>query len=610
MENAPLGHLDREAGTAWVQQPFTALVLSTELTIRVPAPQTPLPAVRRPRRFASPMPSEQRRLGAGLVDVPVVAGLDPLDAVLSDPVIGESSRFCRSCGKPVGRGRDGQPAQTDGFCAQCGRRFSFSPFLRRGDVVGDRYEVVGVLAHGGVSWIYLTQDLDADRRWVVLKGLIDTADPNAIVAATAEARVLTEVRHPNIVRIYDLVPETDPRAGNSFGYLAMEYVSGLTLGQLHRDTRYARDHASLPLGQVIAYGLDILAALGYLHRKGLLYGDLKPDNVIQSGERLKLIDFGAVRSMDDRTSPIYYTPAYGAPELRQQGPSVATDLYSVGRTLFQLGHGSAHEGFDSYQRLLNRATDPDPDRRFRSAEEMAEQLTGVLREVVAMESGTPRPGPSARFEPLAGTFGTVVTHHGGYVVLATDPSEIIAALPSPLPDAGESEGWHAAWQRGRDALAEGLPADARYWFNEVYAALPGELAPKLALAAAAELSGMDDEAAKYYGSVWATDHHCHSAAFGLARIRQSRDDRAGVEAVLRSVPGFGPPAAAAPDQPRRVRRSRWHIFARGLANSLIPVPEPRRYAQHRSGQDRIDARLREAYSTLGPPVPAGKDRDR
>ena len=610
----------RDAAMAWVQRPETAVVLSAAMTIQVSMPRTPAPVIRRPRLPATPPSStdEQHRLGAGLVDVPMVAGLDPADAILADPFVPEEIRRCGNCGKPVGRGRDGRPGLTEGFCPHCRTPFSFAPQLTSGDVVADRYEVVGVLAYGGTSWIYLTQDLRAGRRWVVLKGLINSGDPNAVAAATAEAHALVEIRHPNIVRVYDLVADASPRTGGLVDYLAMEYVSGVTLRQL----KFGRDGESPSAAQVLAYGLEILSALGYLHRAGLLYVDVKPDNIIQSGERLKLIDFGAVRAIGDQTSPLWYTPGYAAPELPSQGPSVSTDLYAVGRTLHELLPHSVFtdDRFRSFRQFIDRATDEDPDRRFGSAEDMTDQLLGVLREIVATETGIPRPAPSARFEPMAGAFGLVVTHEGHYAALAPEPDEIVAALPAPRPDTGEPGDWRLAWQRGLDALAEDDLRVASAAFDEVGATLPGELAPKLALAAVAERLGDHTVAGHYYELVWAVDRGCHSAAFGLARLRLADGDHDGAEAVLRSVPGLTSPAEKSPaekspdgQQPpprsRRARRSGWQAFVTGLANSLIPVPESRPRARRGTGHERFQARLHEAYTRLGPPVPIGKDRD-
>lgn len=561
------------------------------------------------------------RLGANLVVVPPVPLRDPAGAVLTDPSVGESHRFCGNCGEPVGRGRDGQPGRTEGFCPRDRTRYSFVPSLKAGDLLDGRYEILGCIAHGGLGWIYLGRDRNisdaGSDRWVVLKGLINTGDEDAMAAAVAERRFLVEVDHPNIVKIHDFADHPDPITGENIGYIVMEYVGGRSLKELalaYRGPTGGR--APLPLPQVLAYGLEILPALGYLHDRGLLFCDFKPDNVIHTEEQLKLIDLGAVRRMGDDTSALYGTPGYQAPELATVGPSVGSDLYTVGRTLAVLSFDFS--GFtskyaqslpdatdvpllaaeESYYRLLKRATHLNPARRFESAGDMADQLLGVLREVLSAADGVPRPAPSSRFTTERRTFGSDVDSLTGADVVsalplplvdptdpgagflatlgANDPAQTVAALAGApgrgievslrlvrahleagepgyatdeLATAAKLPGadWRVDWYAGLIALATDDHASAAHSFDAVYEALPGEIAAQLALAATSELAGIAAgaaeggdarryEATRRYERVWRVDHGYTSAAFGLARTRAAAGDRAGAIGVLDEVP--------------------------------------------------------------------------
>ncbi|HEY4024542.1 MAG TPA: tetratricopeptide repeat protein [Pseudonocardiaceae bacterium] len=573
--------------------------------------------------------SQSRRIGGGLVEVPRVPYKDPASALMANPEVPEDKRFCGNCQSPVGRGANGKPGSPDGVCAKCGTVFSFRPKLVGGELVGGQYEVLGALAHGGLGWIYLARDHNVNGRWVVLKGLIDTGDTAAMAAAVAEKQFLSQVEHANIVKIYNFVQHPDPSTGNLVGYIVMEYIGGESLRQIalankDNDGRVV----PLPLARVLAYGLEVLPAMGYLHSVGLLYCDLKPDNIIQTDAQLKLIDLGAVRHVDDMQSPIFFTSGYSAPEIASEGPSVASDIYTVGRTLAVLsfdfvGYTSTYTHslpparqvpllslFGSYYRLLSRATHPDPDRRFDSAEDMADQLTGVLREVLALGTREPRPGRSAVFSPEVRTFGenlATSSHTPGAPPPPPDWAEVVNCLPTPQvdtddPAAGLVSGlaalagdaprdlldalrgapansmearlwrtrallelgelnqanqelheaavldargapvpelpydWRISWFRGLLGLMARRPRDARTAFEHVYDMVPGELAPKLALAVSAELCADYFPAARLYELVWRTDRSFVSAAFGLARVYLAQGDRSGALDVLESVP--------------------------------------------------------------------------
>jgi serine/threonine-protein kinase PknG len=410
---------------------------------------------------------------------------------MENPEVPERKRFCSrsDCGAPVGRSRGERPGRTEGFCTKCGHPYSFVPKLQGGDIVHGQYEVAGCLAHGGLGWVYLAVDRAVSDRWVVLKGLLDTGDQDAMAAAISERRFLAEIEHSNIVRIYNFVEHLDQRTGSLDGYIVMEYVGGKALKEIANERRTpAGKRDPLPVEQACAYGIEALEALGHLHSRNLLYCDFKVDNAIQTEDQLKLIDMGAVRRMDDEESAIYGTVGYQAPEVAEVGPSVASDLYTVARTLAVLtfdfqGYTNVFvdslpdpdnievfRTYESFYRLLVRATDPDPARRFASASEMAEQLTGVLREVVALQTGRPRPA-------LSTLFGTElrVTDTQLFAELTGDVSRLgVRAEP-------------AGRRKGKGAGGSGVPVAAAPAAGTPAApeavghAVPGQRAPGAAL---------------------------------------------------------------------------------------------------------------------------------
>ena len=337
------------------------------------------------------------RLGAGLTSVPPAPPVDAAKAIMAHAEVPEDKRSCSKCGNKVGRSIDGKPGRAEGFCANCGQAFSFTPKLQQGDLVAGQYEVAGALAHGGLGWIYLARDRNVSNRWVVLKGLLNSGDPDALAAAIAEQQFLAQVEHPAIVEIYNFVTH------EGAGYIVMEYVGGKSLKQILKDRMRANNGAydPMPVDQALAYILELLPAFQYLHDLGLIYCDFKPDNMIQVGDAMKLIDLGGVRRADDEESAIYGTVGYQAPEVAEVGVSVASDIYTIGRTLLVLtmefrGYQGTYlhslppvdstplfQQYDSLYHLVAKCCAADPADRFASVDELRTQLLGVLREVVA-----------------------------------------------------------------------------------------------------------------------------------------------------------------------------------------------------------------------------------
>src|SRR3954470_1981952 len=527
----------------------------------------------------------RHRLGAGLVEIDPAVARDPQTAVMRDPSVPERRRFCNRCDEPVGRTRGDVPGRTEGFCRRCGQPFSFVPKLGQGEIIGGQYQVAGALAHGGLGWIYLATDRNVSDRWVVLKGLLNSGDEDALAAALAERRFLAEVEHPNIVKIFNFVEH------GADGYIVMEFVNGTSLQQLLDTQRSANGLASAPLPAAVAaaFMVEILPALGHLHDIGLLFCDFKPDNVIQTANSLKLIDLGGVYRMDDQSSPVYGTAGYQAPEIGDFGPTIASDLFTVGRTFAALCTDlrSLHTKYrfvlppqddvavfarhDSLYRFLQRATAREPACRFQSATEMAGQLHGVLRDIVAMESGLASPGlPSSNFMVHAGPLERRPSWrmlHTPHIRTDTPAAGFVMSLASTKPDAAiealraqpeeleiklwlarlliqaqefggaeqalrDSErlagsDWRISWYRGIAALASGETTSADGHFRAVYMHLPGELAPKLALAVCAEVLEDLLDAARWYEIVSRVDPTVATAVFGLARVRLRLRDHAG-----------------------------------------------------------------------------------
>ena len=553
-------------------------------------------------------------LGAGLVTIAPTEAGNPAAAVMSDEKLAsvlqttpEPERFCKNCERPVGRGTADQPGRSKGFCGTCRTPFDFitnDPKLAAGDLVAGQYEILGPIAHGGMGWIYLGKDTAVSDRWVVLKGLLNEDDPDAVASAVAERQFLARIQHGSIVNIYNFV------TWEGAGYIVMEYVGGASLNSKLKDRRRSNGGVPdpLPVQTAIAYMLGVLPALGYLHRLGLVYNDLKPANVMAVDDTVKLIDVGGVMQADDHDAAIFGTQGFQAPEVASMGPSVASDLYTVGRTLAVLSlnfvfHDGPHlhglpgpaeeplfDRWESLYRFLLKATAAHPDDRFQTADEMAEQLRGVLQEIVAISGQEPRPTSSDLFggdqlaSLLLGDESVPTTDWRVLPLPKIDPADPGAAFLYDLPDADPyrvlelldqavSSGtvpdssevrlrrvreliearedpetllraleaadpwdWRVTWYRSVVLMRNDDAELAAEGFSRVWTELPGELAPKLAVALAAERAGRFRRAADVYSEVIGVDASYVSAAFGLARCRAAAGDRRGAIDAYRAVP--------------------------------------------------------------------------
>jgi serine/threonine-protein kinase PknG len=469
------------------------------------------------------------------------------------------------------------------------------PGLKAADLVAGQYRVKGPVAYGGLGWIYLGFD-ELLNRWVVLKGLLNSKDEEAAAAAMAERQFLAAVKHPKIVQIFNFIHQ------GAEGFIVMEYVGGKTISAIRRE------RGPLPVAEAIAYVLGILPAFAYLHAQNLVYCDFKPNNFMLEGDDVKLIDMGAVRRIGDPDGAVFGTVGYMAPEA-DQDPSAVSDLYTIGRSLaelvmnFKMARGDDELPWsendpvlvdnESLKLFLDRACAKDPALRFQDADEMFEQLYGVLREVVSLDTDEPKPATSARFlgdglveaneeaiwRPIAASLprlrpdpddsaaGSIMASAG----LGPDKlAPYLKALRQHYPrsnaltyaelDLAVSQGeyqmareltesllqtnpydWKAWFLQGRIAFLQGDYHLAAEKFARIRAELPGEPAAQMALALALEALGESAAAEPIYDRVSKADPSYASAAFGLARCRLSQasvgvEDRKGAVQALGQIP--------------------------------------------------------------------------
>jgi len=207
--------------------------------------------------------------------------------------------------------------------------------------LGDRYELGGLLGRGGMADVRVGRDLRLGRTVAVKQLRTDlSADETFQARFRREAQSSAALNHPSIVAVYDTGDAVNTH-GAHVPYIVMEYVEGQTLRDILRG---AEDGRKILPERALSIAADVLSALDYSHRSGIIHRDIKPANVmVTPAGVVKVMDFGIARAIADTSSAMTQTAAvigtaqYLSPEqARGETVDARSDIYSAGCLLFEL----------------------------------------------------------------------------------------------------------------------------------------------------------------------------------------------------------------------------------------------------------------------------------
>jgi eukaryotic-like serine/threonine-protein kinase len=294
-----------------------------------------------------------------------------------------------------------------------------------------RYRIVRKLGSGGMANVYLAEDEDLGRR-VAIKILNEryANDDLFIERFRREAKSAAGLSHPNIVSIYD--------RGEAEGtyYIAMEVIEGRSLKEL------ILTRGALPVDTAIGYAKQLLEALRFAHRHGIIHRDIKPHNVLVSADqhvkanepRLKVTDFGIARhgaSQMTEAGSIMGTAQYLSPEQARGAPvTAASDLYSAGVVLYEMLTGKVPFAGDSAIEIAMKHVNelPRPPSRLRS--EIPPELDQILLRALAKE-------PEDRYQTAEEFIEDLERVEAGLPISRATATAATALLVAPVGDATE-----------------------------------------------------------------------------------------------------------------------------------------------------------------------------
>ena len=252
-------------------------------------------------------------------------------------------------------------------------------------ILQDRYKILKTLGEGGMSKVYLAENIKLGTLWAIK----EISKKNEMkIDFLAEPNILKKLEHPALPRIFDIIENEECI------YVVVDYIEGISL-----DIKLV-EAGSLPESVVLDWAKQLCEVLNYLHGykpNPIIYRDMKPSNIIltKSGS-LKLIDFGIAREYksDSSNDTVYIgTRGYAAPEQYGSGQtSVATDIYSLGVTLYQLLTGKSPNDppyelkpirtyspsfSPDIEKIVGKCTRQNPSERYQSVGELMVELNLV-----------------------------------------------------------------------------------------------------------------------------------------------------------------------------------------------------------------------------------------
>jgi serine/threonine protein kinase len=328
-----------------------------------------------------------------------------------------------------------------------------------GQTLGGRYKIEELLGQGGMSAVY--KGMDPNLKRVVAIKMIHphlSDNPEFVVRFKEEAAAVAQLRHPNIVQVFDF------NSDDNLYYMVMEFVPGETLQARLKRLNAAQRH--LPIGDALRFAVQVCEAADYAHQRGMIHRDIKPANVMLDihGQAI-LTDFGIAKIIGGQThtatGATVGTALYMSPEqIRGLEVDGRSDVYSIGVTLFEMLNGRPPYEADSAMTLMmmhlndpvpdlhqvrpdtpddlvqaiERALAKNPAERFHTAAEMATALSKVVERLQSPASGvTVVDRPTREERPAAQPIGEGIRPAPASAVVS--PAQL---RPGPAPAAAQA----------------------------------------------------------------------------------------------------------------------------------------------------------------------------